>query len=119
MVEASIVVGEYLLGKTNNNRLHIFSRMENSWTSSGAMSGQVQHRRVRFGGGWERENRRSWREGEENESRSERRRHGENYLLSPKLSSLDYPELKGEKERTKPRERKQPEPQITKRRLPK
>ena len=92
---------------------------EDSWTSSGAMSELVQLRRVMFGGGWERENRRSWKEGEEKGSRMERRRHGGNYLLSPKLSSLDHSELRGGKERKEPRERKQPVPQRTKRRLPK
>ena len=93
--------------------------METSWTSSGAIPGQVQNRRVMFGGGCERENRRSRRAGEEKGSRSERRRHGGNYLLSPVLSSLDHAELKGGNERKEARERKQPEPQRTKRRLPK
>ena len=73
--------------------------METSWTSSGAIPGQVHHKRVTFGGGCERENRRSWRAGEEKESRSERRGHGGNYLLSPVLSSLDHAELKGGNER--------------------
>ena len=92
---------------------------EDSWTSSGAMSEQVQLKRVMFGGGWERENRRSWREGEEKERRMERRRHGGNYLLSPKLSSMDHAELRGGKERKEPRETKQLVPLRTKRRLPK
>ena len=68
---------------------------EDSWTSSGAMSELVQLRRVMFGAGWERENRRSWREGEEKGCGIERRRHGGNYLLSPKLSSMDHAELRG------------------------
>ena len=93
--------------------------METSWTSSGAITGQVHHKRVTFGGGCERENRRSWREGEEKERRMERRRYGGNYLLSPVLSSLDHAELKRGNERKEPRERKRPEPQRTKRRLPK
>ena len=93
--------------------------METSWTSSGAITGQVHHKRVTFGGGCERENRRSWRESEEKERRIERRRHGGNYLLSPKLSSMDHAELRGGKERKEPRETKQLIPLRTKRRLPK
>ena len=83
------------------------------------MPGQVQQMRVMFGGGWERENRRSWREGEEKGSRMERRRHGGNYLLSPKLSSLDHSELRGGKERKEPKKGIQLVPQRTRRRLPK
>ena len=85
---------------------------------SGNSPGLIQHRRV-FGGEGEREDRRSWREDGENSIKIERRRHGGNYLLSPKLSSLDHAELRGGKERKDPRETKQPTLQRTKRRLPK